>query len=226
VGEYDKALADFQRIIELEPDNSFGYLNAGSMYFRQGKYDQCIPFFQKALQIQPHSMTYTDLGTAFFFLKRYAEAVPMFEKAVEMNQNDSMLMGNLADAYRWYNQKDKANSTYDKAIALGFKQLQVNPRDSNVLDQLSLYYAKKGDAIQAANFIRRARAINPTDVSMIYDEAVVDTLGGRNDEALKTLREALQKGYSVKEAQADPELAGLQANPGFAKLVADFRKPK
>jgi len=225
LGQYDKALAAFQRIIELEPDNSFGYLNAGSMYFRQGKYDQCIPFFQKALQIQPHPMTYSNLGTAFFFLKRYAESVPMFEKAVEMNQDDPMFMGNLADAYRWYNQIDKANATYDKAIALGFKQLQVNPRDANVLDQLSLYYAKKGDAIHAMDFIRRARAINPTDVSMIYDEAVVDTLGGRSEEALKTLREALHKGYSVKEAQADPELTGLQTNPGFAKLISDFSKP-
>jgi serine/threonine-protein kinase len=225
LGEYDKALAAFQRIIELEPDNSFGYLNAGSVYFRQGKYDQCIPFFSRALQIQPHPMTYSNLGTAFFFLKRYAEAVPMFEKAVEMNQDDPMFMGNLADAYRWYNQIDKANATYDQAIALGFKQLQVNPRDASVLDQLSLYYAKKGDAMHAMDFIRRARAINPTDVSMIYDEAVVDTLGGRNEEALKTLREALQKGYSVKEAQADPELTGLQVNPGFAKLIADFSKP-
>jgi tetratricopeptide (TPR) repeat protein len=170
-------------------------------------------------------MTYSNLGTAFFFLKRYAEAVPMFEKAVEMNQDDPMFMGNLADAYRWYNQIDKANATYDQAIALGFKQLQVNPRDASVLDQLSLYYAKKGDAMHAMDFIRRARAINPTDVSMIYDEAVVDTLGGRNEEALKTLREALQKGYSVKEAQADPELTGLQVNPGFAKLIADFSKP-
>jgi len=226
LGEYDRALAAFQKIIELEPENAFGYLNTGAIYFQQGKYDQCIPFYQKALQIQPHYLTYSNLGTAFFFLKKYAEAVPMFEKAVEMNQNDPMLMGNLADAYRWYNQIDKANATYDKAIALGFKQLQVNPRDAAVMDQLSLYYAKKGDALHAADFIRRARTINPTDVSMIYDEAVVFTLTGRPAEALKSLREALQKGYSLQEAKNDPELASLQGRPEFAKLVAEFNKSK
>jgi serine/threonine protein kinase/tetratricopeptide (TPR) repeat protein len=224
LGEYDKALAAFQRIIELEPDNTFGYLNAGAIYFQQGRYDQCIPLYQKALQIQPHSMTYSNLGTAFFFLKRYAEAVPMFEKAVEMNQNDPFLMGNLADAYRWYNQIEKANATYDRAIALGFKQLQVNPRDTSIMDQLSLYYAKKGDAVQSLDFIRRARAINPSDVNMIYDEAVVYALTGRPEQALETLREAFKKGYSVKEAQSDPELSSLQARPEFAKLVAQFSK--
>src|SRR6266849_317319 len=224
LGEYDKALASFQRIIELEPDNSFGYLNTGMAYFQQGKYDQCIRFFQKALQIQPHYMTYSDLGTAFFFLKRYAESVPMFEKAVEMNQNDSMMMGNLADAYRWSNQVDKANATYERAIALGFKQLQVNPRDANVLEQLGLYYAKKGDAIQALDFMRRARALSPADVNMIYNQAVVFAIGGRTAEALKALREALQKGYSLEEIKSDPELGTLQALPEFKKLVAEFSK--
>src|SRR6266436_4706918 len=204
LGDYDKALAAFQRIIELEPDNTFGYLNTGVIYFQQGKYDQCIPLYQKALQIQPHYLTYSNLGTAFFFLKRYAEAVPMFEKAVEMNQNDPMLMGNLADAYRWSGQPDRANATYDRAIALAFKQLQVNPRDANVLDELGLYYGKKGDAVQALDFMRRARALSPSDVNLIYDQAVVFAETGRSTEALTALREALQKGYSLEQAKNDP----------------------
>jgi tetratricopeptide (TPR) repeat protein len=197
-------------------------LNVGVVYFQQGKYEQCIPFFQKALQIQPHYLAYSNLGTAFFFLKRYAESVSIFEKAVGMNQNDPLMMGNLADAYRWSGQTDRANSTYEKAISLAFKQLQVNPRDANIMDQLSLYYAKKGDAVHAIDFIRRARAINSTDVDMIYDEAEVYTLTGRPAEALKSLREALKKGHSVQEAQNDPELASLQNRPEFAQLVAEF----
>src|SRR5216684_2197348 len=224
LGEYDKALASFQRIIELEPDNSFGYLNTGMAYFQQGKYEQCIRFFQKALQIQPHYMTYSNLGTAFFFLKRYAESVPMFEKAVEMNQNDSMLMGNLADAYRWSNQLEKANSTYDRAIALAFKQLQVNPRDANVLDELGLYYANMGNASQALDFMRRARALSAANIDMIYNQAVVFAISGRAAEALKALREALQKGYSLEQIKSDPELGTLQALPEFKKLVAEFSK--
>jgi serine/threonine protein kinase/tetratricopeptide (TPR) repeat protein len=224
LGEYDKALAAFQRIIELEPDNSFGYLNTGMVYFQQGKYDQCIPFFQKSLQIQPHFMAYSNLGTAFFFLKRYAESVPMFEKAVEMNQNDSMMMGNLADAYRWSNQLDKASATYDRAIALAFKQLQVNPRDATVLDGLGLFYAKKGDAVHALDFTRRARAVSPDDVSLIYDQAEVFAITGRSAEALKSLREALQKGIALQQMQNDPEFTALQGLPEFQKLVKEFSK--
>jgi eukaryotic-like serine/threonine-protein kinase len=224
LGQYEEALGVFRKMIELEPDNSFGYLNVGAVYFQQGKYDECIPFFQKALQLQPQYMTYSNLGTAYFYLKRYNDSVPMFEKAVELNPNDGLFMGNLADAYRWSGQQDRARATYDRAIALAFKELQVNPRDANVMDQLSLYYAKKGNPTQGLDFIHRARSIKPLDINILYDEAVVYALSGRSTEALSTLREALQKGYSVQEAKNDPELANLQSRPEFAKLVADFSK--
>ncbi len=108
-------------------------MNIGGVYFRQGKYNECIPFFQKALKLQPQADLYSNLGTAYFFLKRYKEAVPMFEKAVEMDPTDEGLMGNLADAYRWSGRADKAQSTYDKAIALAYKELEVNPRKASTM---------------------------------------------------------------------------------------------
>lgn len=224
LGEYDKALIAFRRVTELEPDNSFGYLNVGAVLFQQGKYNECIPVFQKALQIQPYFMTYSNLGTVYFYLKHYSESVPMFEKAVEMNPNDQLTMGNLADAYRWSGQPDKANATYDKAIALAFKELEVSPRNATTMGWLALYYAKKGSATQSLDFMRRARSINQADVNLIYQNAVIYALGGHPAEALKTLQEALQKGYSVQEARNDPELSSLQSRPEFAKLLAEFSK--
>lgn len=224
LGHYHDALTAFRKIIELEPDNAFGYLDVGAVYFQQGKYEDCIPFFQKALKLQPHYTIYSNLGTAYFYLKRYSESVPMFEKAVELNPNDGIFMGNLADAYRWSGQLDKAYAAYDRAIALNFKELEVNPRDANILDQLALYYAKKGSPTQALDFIRRARLIKPSDINILYDEAVVYVLTGRPADGLKTLREALHKGYSVQEAKSDPELATLQNAPEFAKLVNEFSK--
>jgi serine/threonine-protein kinase len=224
LGEYDKALAAFQRMIELEPNNPFGYLNAGAVYFQQGKYDQCIPFYQKALQIQPHYMTYSNLGTALFYLKRYSDSVPMFEKAVEMNPNDAMVMGNLADSYRWSGRRQEAADTYDKAIALAYKELQVNPRAASAMGSLALYYAKKGDTAHAMEFIQHALSIQSQNIALVYIQAVVYCLADRKADSLRVLREALRKGYSVEEAKSDPELSSLQGSPEFAKLVTEFSK--
>jgi eukaryotic-like serine/threonine-protein kinase len=196
-GEYDKALKRYQSVTQLEPDNAAGYDNVGSVYSRMGKYEESIPPYQKALQLQPYAATYSNLGTSYFYLKKYSEAVPMFLKAAEMNPGDEALAGNLADAYRWAGQKDQANATYDKAVALAYKQLQVNPRDAGIMGHLALYYAKKGDGTQAKEFIKRSRAIDPSDVYSIYISAVVDTIDNDSKSAIASLRTAAAKRISA-----------------------------
>jgi tetratricopeptide (TPR) repeat protein/TolB-like protein len=225
-GEMDKAVKAFQQIVQLEPDNPVGYSDLGTAYFAMGKYDEGIAAFQKSLQIKPTADIYTNLGTGFFYLKRYAEALPMFEKAAAMNPVDETTMGNLADGYRIAGNTAKAQETYDGAIGLAYKELRVNPRDADVAGRMALYYAKKGDTQQADVFIKRARAINPADASLIYNSAVVKTLGNQPAEAVKELGLALQKGYPSKDAVAEPEFAPLQARADYQALMKKFTSQK
>jgi tetratricopeptide (TPR) repeat protein/TolB-like protein len=226
LGDYGKALPAFQRVIELAPEIGFGYWNLGAVYFGQGKFNESIPYFQKALAITPDSVLYSNIGTAYFYMQRYAEAVAMFEKAVAMNTNDEGLMGNLADGYRWNGQREKSLATYDKAIALAYKELQVNSRNASVMGDLAGYYAKKGDEAQGTEWMSRARSIDPNSVQLMSQAAIVHTLANRPEEALKDLREAFQKGYSIEEARREPEFRSLQNRPEFASLLAEFSATK
>jgi tetratricopeptide (TPR) repeat protein len=225
-GDNDKALSAYKHATELSPNNPVPYRNMGVVYFQQGKFNECIPLFQKALSFQPHFATYSNLGTAYFYLKRYNEAVQMYEKAVEINPNQETVMGNLGDAYRWSGKISEANSTYDKAIGLALKELQVNPRNAAAMGSLALYYAKKGERAQATSFIRRARAVDPNDTNQIYNQAIVQALAGDTAQALQTLRECFEKGYPARQAASDPELATLHANPLFATLVQQYTAKK
>jgi serine/threonine protein kinase/tetratricopeptide (TPR) repeat protein len=222
LGENEKALAEFKRVTEIEPENSAGFENIGATLLREGKYSESIPVFQKALSLQADYSIYSNLGVAYFYLQRYPESVKMFEKAVEMNPNEQVAVGNLADAYRWSGQKDKSNATYDQAIGLAYKDLQVNPRNASTLGYIASYYSKKGESAKAVDFIRRARAIDPQDVYLIYQDAVVQELAGHANESLKSLREAFRKGYPTEEAQKDPELKDLRSRPEFNQLVKEF----
>jgi eukaryotic-like serine/threonine-protein kinase len=225
-GDYAKALDAFKNVTELEPDIDAGYENIGIVYLSQGKYEECIPYFQKALKIEPFYTTYSNLGTAYFFLKQYANAVPMFEKAVELNPNDTEMAVNLADSYRYANQPDKAHETYQKAIALGFKELGTNPKNAEVMGQIALSYAKIGDGPQANDYIKRARAIDPTNVNHIYNDAVIKALTGHNAEALKALQQALEAHYPAEFAAGDPELSSIQKDPQFAALIKKYAAKK
>jgi Flp pilus assembly protein TadD len=148
----------------------------------------------------------------------------MYEKAVQMTPNDEQLLGNLGDSYRWSGHSDQASTAYGKAISLAFQELQVNPRSATIMSDLGLLYAKKGDAANALQYTQQARAISPDDVQLMYSETQVKTLIGRPEDALKSLRPALQKGYSAQEAWNDPELQKLQALPQFLQLVNEFTK--
>jgi serine/threonine-protein kinase len=225
-GESDKAVKVFLQIIQLEPDNPAGYNNLGGVYLNLGRFEESLPAFQKSLQIQPSGDTYTNLGTAFFYLKRYSEALPMFEKAVEMSPEDETNMGNLADGYRWAGDRVKAQATYEKAISLAYKELRVNPRDASVVGNLALYYAKKGDPQQAKEFVSKARAIDRSNVYLMYIAAVVDTINNQPTDAVKELTGALEKGYSPVDVAADPEFGSLEDRGDFRLMMKRFTPKK
>ncbi|MGA8220865.1 MAG: tetratricopeptide repeat protein [Candidatus Acidiferrales bacterium] len=225
IGNMEKGVEEFKRVTELEPENTRGWDNLGNTYQLMGKSEESIASYKKSIELAPTWAAYSNLGNIYFMLKRYPEAVQAFEKATELGPNQELAMGNLADAYRASGQKDKAMATYDKAIALAFRDLQVNPKNTSAMEDLALYYAKKGDAEHGLEYIHRARGIDKKDVELIYGQATVENLVGHQVDALQTLREAFSKGYPVKNAQADPEFANLQNVPEFQALVKQYSQP-
>jgi tetratricopeptide (TPR) repeat protein len=219
-------LQAFQQVIVLAPDIDAGYENVGNFYAMQGKYQDAVPYYQKALEIEPYYTTYSNLGTSYFFLKQYAQAVPMFEKAVELNPNDTGMMTNLADAYRGVGQKDRARDTYQKAVSLGYKELQSNPQNAGVMATIALCYANLGDAQQAETFIKKARAVDKTSLDYIYDQAEIYALLGKTKEALEALREALEKHYPADAVAADPNVDSLHSSPEFNDLIKKYSTKK
>jgi tetratricopeptide (TPR) repeat protein len=117
----------------------------------------------------------------------------MFEKAVALSPDEEWFTGNLADGYRWSGQKEKSLATYHKAIAMAYKELQVNPRDASVMGRLASYYAKEDDRAQALEWMSRARTLDTNSIQLMSQAAIVHTLASRPEEALADLREAFRK---------------------------------
>lgn len=225
IGNTEQALAEFKRVTELDPENVRGWDNLGNALQRLGRVEEALPAYQKSIELEPTWSAYSNLGNSYFMLKRYNDAIPAFEKATQLGPNQELAMGNLADAYRAAGQKDKSIATYDKAIALAFQDLQVNPQNTGAMADLALYYAKKGDAKHGIEFIQRARGIDKKDVGLLYVQAEVENLAGKTTDSLRTLKEALSKGYPLKDTLADPELANLQSLPEFQAIVKQFSTP-
>lgn len=222
MGQNDKAIEELKRVTELEPDNVTGWNDLATAYAEMGRYDESSAAYQKSIDLSPSWMAYSNLGYVYMAEKQYPQAVQALQKSVELGPNQELAMGNLADAYRYSGQKDRANATYDQAIALAFKELQVNPQDTEAMSDLGLYYAEKGDFSRGMEFVKRARTVDSKDVQLIIKQATIESVGGKPADAVKSLKEALSKGYGVKDILQSREFDSLQSRPDFQALIKQY----
>jgi serine/threonine-protein kinase len=225
LGQNEKALEEFKKVTELEPENATGWSNVGTTYQRMGMFKESIPQYQKSIELQPNWIGYANLGYVYTVLKECGQAIQALEKSVELAPNQEAAVGNLADAYRCAGQMDKANATYDKAIALAFHDLQVNPQSTSAMSDLAVYYSRRGDPAKGMQFIRQARSIDNKDLELLFTQATVESLANKPNDAIRTLREALSKGYPVYVIKDNPDFEKLGANPEFQSLLKQYSQP-
>jgi adenylate cyclase len=93
--EYDRAVAEAQRGVDLEPGSAAANHNLGICLSRSGQYEQAIPVLRNALRLSPapRPVTLTSLGSAYRMLGRYEEAIAVLKEATQREPN--MLNGHL-----------------------------------------------------------------------------------------------------------------------------------
>ena len=220
---YGEAADAWRKVTELAPDNVWGYMNVGDAYFNTGQFEMADQYFRLGLQVVPDDPDlYSNMGTVNFFLGRFAEDVEYTKKAVALRPQKYDYWGNLADAYRMIpGGADKARTSYKQAISLAEKLLAVNPSDSDVLSSLAHYHSRIGDRVRAGAYLNTAIRNSPNDVDILLTACLIHLDAGEKRESLKWLEKAVQAGYPREQLIANPELAGLRAEPEFVRLEGE-----
>ncbi len=76
-GEFDKAIKDFERAIEFEPDDVYAYNNIGYTYKRLCDYEKSIEVYKQGLALEVEDskeILHRNLYIAYLLLGRYEEA--------------------------------------------------------------------------------------------------------------------------------------------------------
>jgi tetratricopeptide (TPR) repeat protein len=53
IGDFDRAIADFSQLIELDPNQPHTHNNRGVAYLRKGDFDRAIADYGQAIQLDP-----------------------------------------------------------------------------------------------------------------------------------------------------------------------------
>lgn len=93
--QYDRAIADFDEALKLDPDSAVALNNRGTAYARKGEFDRAIADFNEAIRLDADSATaYNNRGTAYAKKGQYDYAIEDFDQAIRLNPNDVSALNN------------------------------------------------------------------------------------------------------------------------------------
>lgn len=83
---YDRALASFDRVIEIDPDYVEGWSKRAAVHYLLGNYDKALADIERTLELEPrHFAALSELGAIRMRQERDEAALDAFERALEIN---------------------------------------------------------------------------------------------------------------------------------------------
>jgi serine/threonine-protein kinase len=219
LGRYAEAEKEFRTVVELTPDNARGYSNLGVIAYSQKRYEEAAKMFEKSAAIKPTDFAYSNLGTIYYTLAQYGEAARYYERAIQMNGRDSVRWHNLAAAYQWSGEPQKARAAFQRTAELAEEQRRVNPRDPALLIRLADAYSNLGQAQRALGLLGQGLALAPDDVSDMFQASVVYEQLRDRKLALQWIVKAIKGGFSRDVIEKEPTLTQLRLDPRFQSLL-------
>ncbi|KPA09001.1 hypothetical protein MHK_010795 [Candidatus Magnetomorum sp. HK-1] len=95
--QHDEAIQIFQKMLNIDPDNSDAHHFLGVSYMEQKKFKKAIQELKYAIQLKPElDYYYCNLGIAYWNTKQMHEAVECLRKGMKLNNNHKFIHINLA----------------------------------------------------------------------------------------------------------------------------------
>lgn len=216
----DAAAAAFQRALELRPNEMRVLGNLGATYAQMWDNARALEYFERVNKVAPSDLSFLNICDVYQRLGRIDEAVKACREAIKLNPKIEIAHYNLGDAYARLGRTADARREIQTARELWLGALRLNEKDAFTMARIAVCEAKLDMPALAERHATEAAALAPQDPEVQYKRAVVDSLAGRRDEALKDLKRALELGINRREAREDPDLAAIRGLPEFAALVS------
>ena len=116
-GKPKKALAAYNRAIELNPENLEAYASRGTVHFFEGNFALAEKDFKYVLSKNPyHADAYTALGSALAAQGDYGSALQMFDRALLLKPNRPETVLSRAGVYFVQGRYEQAVADYSAVL--------------------------------------------------------------------------------------------------------------
>ncbi len=220
-GKKNQALELYCKLLKVDPSSPYVHYNCGEVLAWKKDYKNAEKYFKRALELDKHfAAAYLSLGAVCQKSGRLDEAMANYLKAEKNNQDNPIILTNIASLYRELNEWEKSEMMYKRALEispemtrasldLGFiyikdkkfaeaskvynDALEYHPRNAEIYYRLGIISMHEKDYNGAIIYLQRALILNPELTGVRKCIADINSLRGNTVNALNTYRDMLER---------------------------------
>ena len=234
-GNYRLAEDILTKVLKRVPDSAEIHNNLGLVFLMDGKYDEAIEHFRRAIGLDP-ALTDANynLGNAFKDRKQFDDAIQFYQKALQQNPCLAEAHNNIGIAFYEKGRFEEAIFHFRKAIELredyaeayfnmgnAFRKkkhpdqamasyrraVKINPSLYEAYNNLGLVLQAQGNLIEAQSNYRRVLQIKPDFAMAYYNIGMLFYKEKKLDEAITSVRRALRLNPDIDNAHLNLGIA-------------------
>jgi tetratricopeptide (TPR) repeat protein len=144
-GDNDRAIADYNQAVRLNPKDSVAYANRGNAYSNKGNNDHAIADYDQAIRLDPKAAFYHNRGYGYHNKGEYDHAIADYDQAIRLDPKAAYAYRNRGIVYSDKGEYDHAITDFDQGIRL-------DPNDAKAYNARAwaLFNAARPKGLQAA----------------------------------------------------------------------------
>ena len=136
MGQFEEAIASWDKALALKPDNSESWYNRGLALANLERFEEAVASWDKTLDLQPENTeAWYNRAVALKKIKRFTEAIASYDKIIALKPDDPNLYYQKACLYvlekevgELTNNQEVVAASTAKAIENLSKAIELNPK--------------------------------------------------------------------------------------------------
>ncbi len=188
-GQYDLALSDYEKAIELGPAFVEAHNNRGLLYEAKGQYDLALADYNRILMLEPQYQVHYNRGNIYFKLKQYDLALFDYNRAILLNPKCVDAYNNRAIVYSLLGQYNLAIKDYTRALSI--KEDYTTYYNRGLVYEMSHQYA------MAISDYSKVLTIDTKNANVYFRRSLLNEQEGNIQGAFADALKAQSFGYTV-----------------------------
>lgn len=203
----------FKKAILLDSFSVVPLKGLGQLYAKAQQYNEAEIVYKRAIDVEPmHYPTWIMLGEMYSQVGRYTEAEPVLKRAIALDSTSSISWSGLGIVYLKTRRYLEAEPVFKKAIAL-------DSTYSNPHKHLGMVYFKTNRLEEARESFLKAIELDQNYAGGFLGLAYLLASEGKREEAFSYVEQAISKGATLQQLEADEDLVPLRSLPEWKSLM-------